>query len=243
LTAVPAVVRDLVLARLERLDPAGRSLLELVAVAGDAASPAVLGLLGGPAVKELDTGLHQLRESGLVVEEPAGPDLVYRAAHPLTTEVAYGELPEARRRRLHAGVAAALEASRPGDQQRLAHHYRAAAWEADPARALDVLVAAGERAEEVHADAEAADLFAAALALGRIDRPAVVEELLERLGRARSRAGQFEAAVAAWSEAAGGRERSGDRPAAARLRGLLALAEWDRGGSARPRRSWPPPSG
>jgi DNA-binding CsgD family transcriptional regulator len=229
LTAVPPVVRDLVLARLERLGPADRALLELVAVAGDAASPAILGRVGGPVGEELDEAVRRLRESGLLVEEPTGSDLVYRAAHPLVTEVAYDELPEARRRRLHAGVAATLEALHPGDPQRLAHHYRGAASEADPGRALDVLVAAGERAEEVHADAEAADLLAAALALARIDRPAMVEELLEGLGHARSRAGQVEAAVAAWSEAAGGRERSGDRPAAARLRGLLALAEWDRG--------------
>src|SRR6266511_1749794 len=228
-TAVPPVVRDLVLARLERLDPADRARLELVAVAGDAASPAVLGRVGGPGLQELDEGLRRLCESGLVVEEPAGSDLVYRAAHPLIAEVAYGELAETRRRRLHAGVAAALEALGPGDPQRLAHHYRGAAGEADPGRALDVLVAAGQRAEEVHADAEAADLVAAALALARADRPAMVAELLERLGHARSRAGQFEAAVAAWSEVAAGRERSDDRPAAARLRGLLALAEWDRG--------------
>src|SRR6266540_5500791 len=228
-TAVPPVVRDLVLARLERLDPADRARLELVAVAGDAASPAVLGRVGGPGLQELDEGLRRLCEAGLVVEEPAGSDLVYRAAHPLIAEVAYGELAETRRRRLHAGVAAALEALGPGDPQRLAHHYRGAAGEADPGRALDVLVAAGQRAEEVHADAEAADLVAAALALARADRPAMVAELLERLGHARSRAGQFEAAVAAWSEVAAGRERSDDRPAAARLRGLLALAEWDRG--------------
>ncbi len=229
LTAVPPVVRDLVLARLERLDPADRALLELVAVAGDAAFLAILGRVGGPAEGELDAAARRLCESGLVIEEPTGTDLLYRAAHPLIAEVAYGELPETRRRQLHAAVAAALEELRPGDPQRLAHHYRGAAWEADPRRALDVLVAAGQRAEELHADAEAADHFAAALALARTDRPAVVEELLERLGHARSRAGQFEAAVAAWSEAAGGRERSGDRPAAGRLRGLLALAEWDRG--------------
>jgi tetratricopeptide (TPR) repeat protein len=228
-TAMPPVVRDLVLARLERLDPADRALLELVAVAGDAASSTVLGRVGAPGEEELDGVLRRLCESGLIVEEPTGSNLVYRAVHPLVAEIAYGELPETRRRRLHAGVAAALEALRPGDLQRLAHQYRGAASEADPGRALDVLVAAGGRAEEVHADAEAAEHFAAALALARIDRPAMVEELLECLGHARSRAGQFEAAVSAWSEAVGGRERSGDRPAAARLRGLLALAEWDRG--------------
>jgi predicted ATPase len=204
-TAVPPVVRDLVLARLERLDPAARGLLELVAVAGDTASPAVLGRVGGPGAQELDEGLRRLCDSGLVVEEPAGFELVFRAAHPLIAEVAYGELPEMRRRRLHAGVAIALEALGLGDPQRLAHHYRGAAGEADAGRALDVLVEAGQRAEEVHANAEAADLFAAALALARADRPAVVAELLERLGHARSCASQFEAAVAAWSEAAGAR--------------------------------------
>jgi len=227
--AVPPVVSDLVLARLERLEPGDRTLLELVAVAGDAAAPAVLGRVGGLAAEQLDNGLRRLCESGLVVEESAGSELVYRAAHPLIAEVAYGELPESRRRRFHAGVAVALQALGPGDPQRLAHHYRGAAGEADPGRALDVLVVAGRQAEEVHADAEAADLFASAVALARADRPAVVPELLECLGRARSRAGQLEAAVAAWSEAAGERERAGDRPVAARLRGLLAQAEWDRG--------------
>jgi DNA-binding CsgD family transcriptional regulator len=228
LTAVPPVVRDLVLARLERLDPTDRALLELIAVAGDAASPAVFSRVGVPA-QGLEERLRRLQDAGLVVEEPAGSGLVHRAAHPLIAEVAYGELPEMRRRRLHAGVATALEALDPGDSQRLAHHYRGAAGEADPRRGLDVLVAAGWRAEELHADAEAADLFAAALALARVDHPAMVGELLERLGHAHSRAGQLDAAVAAWSEAAAGRERSGDRPTAARLRGLLALAEWDRG--------------
>ena len=229
-TALPPVVRDLVLARLERLDPVGRAVLELVAVA-DAASPAVLARVAGPEAGDLEPVLRQLRESGLVAEEPTASGVVYRTAHPLVAEVAYGELPESRRRRLHAGVAAALEALRPGDLDRLAHHYQGAAWEADSGRALEVLVAAGQRAEEVHADAEAAGHFAAALALARTDRPAMVAELLESLGHARSRAGQLAAAVAAWSEAARQRERSGDRPATARLRGLLALVEWDRGRS------------
>ncbi|HEU4899468.1 MAG TPA: AAA family ATPase [Actinomycetota bacterium] len=227
-STVPPVVRDLVLARLERLDPTDRALLELIAVAGVAASPALFSRVGVPA-QGLEERLRRLQDAGLVVEEPAGSGLVHRAAHPLIAEVAYAELPELRRRRLHAGVASALEVLDPSDPQRLAHHYRGAAGEADPRRALDVLVAAAWRAEELHADAEAADLLAAALALARADQPAMVGELLERLGDAHSRAGQLDAAVAAWSEAAAGHERSGDRPPAARLRGLLAQAEWDRG--------------
>jgi len=229
LTAVPPVVRDLVLARLERLDPGDRALLELVAVTGGGAPPAVLARAGGPVAGKLDGALRRLCEAGLLVEEGTGAGLVYGAGHPLVAEVAYDELAETRRRRLHAGVAAALEELGPGDPQALAHHYRGAASEADPGRALDVLVAAGRRAEELHADAEAADHFAAALAIARVNRPAMVEELLEPLGHARSRAGRLDAAVTAWSEAVGERERAGNGAAAARLRGLLALAEWDRG--------------
>ncbi|HEY5881772.1 MAG TPA: LuxR C-terminal-related transcriptional regulator, partial [Nakamurella sp.] len=229
MTAVPRVMRDLVLARLERLGPAERALLELIVVAGDVACPAVLGRVGGQQSDELDAALRRLGESGLLVEEPGPSDIAYRATHPLVAEVAYAELQTIRRRRLHARVAQALEALDPSDVQRLAHHYLGAGGEADPRRALDVLVAAAARAEEMHADAEAAEQLAAALALARVNRPVVVEDLLERLGHARSRTGRLDAAVAAWSEAAGGRERAGDRPASGRLRGLLALAEWDRG--------------
>jgi predicted ATPase len=242
-TAVPPVVRDLVLARLERLDPGDRALLELVVVAGDAAFPAVLGRVGGPGAQELDERLRRLHESGLVVEEPAGSKLVHRAAHPLIAEVAYGELPETRRRRLHAGVAAALEALASGDPQRLAHHYRGAASEADPDRALDVLVAAGRRAEELHADAEAADLFASALALARVDRPAMVGGCWSASatpGRGRA------SSTRPWRPGPRPPPHARD-PATGRPPPACGVSwHWPSGtgaGSTRPRRSWPPPSG
>ena len=143
-----------------------------------------------------------------MVEHP-GSEVLYRVAHPLIAEVAYAELPESRRRRLHIEVAAALEAVGIEDPQRLAHHYRGAAWEADSDRALMVFMAAAAAGEMVHADAEAADHLAAALELARIHRPSLVNELLERLGLARMRAGQLDLAVAAWLEAVGQRQRCG----------------------------------
>ena len=81
--------------------------------------------------------------------------------------------------------------------------------------------------------------LAAALDLARIDHPALVGELLERLGSARMRAGHIELAVAAWTEASRGscrcccpalpvyvarqRPRSGSA-AGSRSRGALSAA-------------------
>ena len=229
LSAMPAVVHDLVLSRLERLNTSERLLVEVMAVAGDAASQAVIEQVGRCGPEELDQAAGRLREVGLLVEESAGREVVFRATHPLITEVAYAELSESRRRRLHADVAAALEATGVQDPQRLAHHYRGAAWEVDSSRALEVLTAAATAAEKVHADAEASDYLAAALDLARIDHPDLIGELLERLGSARMRAGHLELAVAAWTEASRERQRAADWPALTHLRGLLATAEWERG--------------
>ncbi|HEY5881677.1 MAG TPA: AAA family ATPase [Nakamurella sp.] len=72
-TAVPRVMRDLVLARLERLGPAERALLELIVVAGDVACPAVLGRVGGQQSDELDAALRRLGESGFSSRSPDRP--------------------------------------------------------------------------------------------------------------------------------------------------------------------------
>ena len=197
---MPPVVRDLVLGRLERLDASERLSVELMAVAGDA-PPAVLAQVSGIRPEELDAAIGRLGELGLLVVEHPGTEVVFRVAHPLIAEVAYAELPEGRRRRPHVDLAAALEAVGIEDPQRLAHHYRGAAWDVDAGRALMVFIAAATAAEMVHADAEASDYLATALGLARIDQPVIVDELLERLGCAGMRAGHLESAVAAWPEA------------------------------------------
>jgi hypothetical protein len=131
-----------------------------------------------------------------------------------------------------------LEEVRPDDLERLAHHYRGAATEADPDRAVDVLLAAAERADRVHAAEEAAGYLTAALDLARAHRPALVGTLLERAGEAWRRGGRITAAVAAWREAVEMRVLEGDVRAAARLHSRLALAEWDRAPSAQPSGNW-----
>lgn len=230
LDLVPTVVRDLVVGRLGRLADEERAVLELVALAGDAALAPVLA-----DVLDMDAGfllarLRALSGIGLVSETVPGRHVMYRTSHPAYAEVAYSELGEAARRRLHAKVAAALERHRPGDTASLAAHYRGAGDHVDAERALQVLLSAGERALEVQAGSEAARYLKAARShaetLGDHLRTAAI---LERIGEAEQSGGRADAVVAAWEAARDAYQRLDDRGGVARACRQLAFALWERG--------------
>lgn len=246
LDAVPAAVRDLVLGHLQRLTPQERGLLELVALAGGAATAPVLADVLGVDEERVLARLRRLRDLGLVAEVtqswgihepgpiPDGPptyrEVVHCAAHPAYAEVAYAELPEATRRRLHAAVVLALERRWPQDIELLAPHYRGAGSLLDRQRTLDVLVAAAERARAVHAGEEAArDLEAALAHAAGLGQDGRAGGLLERLAEAREAVGHTGAAAQAWSAAVDAYRRSGDPAGVARACRRLALTLWDRG--------------
>jgi predicted ATPase len=186
LAAVPPLVRDLVAGRLERLDPVARDLLEWIAVAGDAAVLPVLSRVrpGG----ETGAALRRLADAGFVTEVPDGRSVSYRPSHPMFAEVVYAELGETLRRERHAALAKAVEEVQPGAVEQLAHHYRGAGDALPAGRALDVLLDGANRATEIHAAEEAVLNLSAALDAARAVRPAMVGELLERLGHAQSQA-------------------------------------------------------
>src|SRR5690349_15090751 len=156
---LPASVRDLILERLERLAAPDRRLLDLIAVYGDDVPHALLRPASGLDDEALLVSLHRMRALGLVREELVGDGVVYGLTHPVIREVAYAELPAMARRRAHAALAAALDGDRPipallpsERTDRLARHYRGAGAEVDAERALEVLLAAGERARARHAN-------------------------------------------------------------------------------------------
>ncbi|HEV8637956.1 MAG TPA: AAA family ATPase [Chloroflexota bacterium] len=229
---LPEGIVDLLAERLERLDPADRRLVQLIAVYGEATPHAVLRAAGGVDEDALLVSLLRLRASGVVAEELAGARVGYALTHPLVREVVYADLPEMVRRRMHSALAAALERSGSPDLDRLARHYLGAGTEADQPRTLDVLLAAGERARSLHANADAARHLDAALALARAhQRQDLLPELLERLGEARESVGEVVDAITVWTEALALHEPAGRAGALdrARLRRRLAVAEWDRG--------------
>jgi predicted ATPase len=139
-----------------------------------------------------------------VLEEHLGDAGVrYQVTHPLFAEVAYEELPAVVRCRTHAAIASALARLDPGDVSRLAHHVRGAGDEVDAGTALDVLVAALERALESKAGEEAVGHAEAAIGLvHRLGRGELLPRLQEQRAEALELAGRGDAAIAAWRAAA-----------------------------------------
>jgi predicted ATPase len=227
---LPPNIRDLILERLRQLNATERRALDLIAISGGAIAHVVLHEVLGWDNEVLLETVQRLSTTGLVIEDVGGADVTYTLTHPLIQEVAYTELPEMARRQTHAAFAAALERLLPGDLDRLARHYHAAGPQADPHRALEVLLAAGERAYNLFANDQAARHFGAALGFLREGRcTELLPSVLERLGEAWERVGETAAAIAVWSEARTLHERTSNASSIARLHHRLALAEWDRG--------------
>ncbi|NUT93898.1 MAG: AAA family ATPase [Saccharothrix sp.] len=151
---VPAGVRDVVRHRLAQVPHAVGVVLRHAAVIGTEVDLDVLDALLGDTLDAVDTAT----ERGFLVEHAPGR---YRFAHALVRDTLYQDLSGARRTRMHAQVADAVEALRPDDATTLAHHLLAAGDTS--ARAGHAARAAAADAEARFAPHEAARLYRAAL--------------------------------------------------------------------------------
>jgi DNA-binding CsgD family transcriptional regulator len=145
--AIPATVRDAVLARAARLSPPARELLERLAVIPGAADPELIDAADEPLDECLLSGMTRT----------AGRAVAFR--HELARLALEAEVPPRRRAALHREVLARLDA-RSGDPARLAHHAEAAG---DADAVLRHAPVAGEHAARLGAHREAAAQFARAL--------------------------------------------------------------------------------
>lgn len=226
---LPPQVVGLLRSRLDLLDPADRAVFDTVAVAGGTVRHDLLSALG-PGEAALLRCVKRLRGCGLLEEHLGDAGVRYRVTHPLLAEVAYDELPAVARNRRHAAIASALGRLDPDDVGRLAHHVRGAGEEVDASAALDVLLAALERALESKAGEEAAGHAEAAIGLARrLERGELLPRLQEQRAEALELAGRGDAAIAAWREAAENSTAHGRVVDSARQLRRLALVEWDTG--------------
>ncbi len=160
--AVPATVRDVLLARVARLAEPGRRILRAAAIVGRSVPHELLAAVAGPA--DLEAGLPAAVTHRML--EPSGDGYAFR--HPLIQETVYADTLPSARRALHARVAARLDAAGPaatitemaGHAAQAAYHWRSAGAAAE---ALTAAVRAGRLAAAAHAPAEAMAWFEHAL--------------------------------------------------------------------------------
>jgi class 3 adenylate cyclase/tetratricopeptide (TPR) repeat protein len=123
---VPATVQALLAARIDRLPPEDKHLLQTAAVIGTEVPWPLLQAITDTPDAALYRSLAHLQAAEFLYETNVFPERAYTFKHALTHEVAYGSLLHERRRGLHACVVEALEAlagDRLDDQvERLAHH-------------------------------------------------------------------------------------------------------------------------
>jgi class 3 adenylate cyclase/tetratricopeptide (TPR) repeat protein len=172
---MPDTVQAVLAARVDRLEPDDKRLLQCAAVIGDHVRAGLLEAVADMPPAEIQERLRRLRGAEFLYDIDLFPELQHVFRHGLMREVAYDSVLRDRRRVLHARVVDALERLYPDrlveHLESLAHHARQGElWQ----RAGDYLRQAGTKAFERSANRQAVDWFEQAL------------EVLARLGETRA---------------------------------------------------------
>jgi class 3 adenylate cyclase/tetratricopeptide (TPR) repeat protein len=161
---VPATVQAVLAARIDRLPPEEKRLLQTAAVIGTEVPWPLLQAIADESEEAVHRGLAHVQAAEFLYETSLFPERVYTFKHALTHEVAYGGLLRERQRLLHGRIVAAIEqreADRLADQvERLAHHaLRGEVWD----KAVAYFRQAGDKALARSASREAVTCFEQAL--------------------------------------------------------------------------------
>ncbi len=143
---VPSTVQGLIAARLDRLEPIRKRLLQEAAVIGRNFLYQVLARITGE-VPDIAGELEALERLDMIRAIVPEPDLEYMFKHPLTQEVVYGSLLHREREIIHDRVGTVMEellADRlPEFYERLSFHYRHGH---STDKAVEYLIRSGEKA-------------------------------------------------------------------------------------------------
>jgi DNA-binding CsgD family transcriptional regulator/tetratricopeptide (TPR) repeat protein len=152
---LPTSLRDVLLARAERLTEPTQSVLRIAAVAGRSVPDSLLAAVAGLDDRGLDAALREAVEHHLLVLDESARGYVFR--HAMTRDAIYADMLPRERVRIHRAYAEALSTdpelagSKGAVAAALAVHWSAAH---DVPRALDAYVEAGRQAA-AYAPAEA----------------------------------------------------------------------------------------
>src|SRR4030095_16642104 len=104
-----APVQAMLAARIDRLSPEDKHLLQIAAVIGRRVPFSLLRAVADLPDDALRGGLDHLEAGEFVYETGLFPDLEYGFKHAITQEVAYGGILQDRRREVHAQIVSSIE--------------------------------------------------------------------------------------------------------------------------------------
>jgi class 3 adenylate cyclase/tetratricopeptide (TPR) repeat protein len=161
---IPATAQAILAARIDRLVPEDKRLLQAASVIGKDVPFTLLQAVSEGPEETLRRGLANLQAAEFLYEARLFPDLEYTFKHALTHDVAYGSLLQDRRRALHARIVETIERLYPDrlseHVERLADHaFRGEVWD----KAVTYLRQAGAKALARSTNREAAVFLEQAL--------------------------------------------------------------------------------
>ncbi len=155
---VPDTLQDLIMARIDRLEPPSRDLLQVASVIDRRFAYRTLHQIYPYHMADLEMRdrLEATIQMDITRLYRPEPELAYLFKHAMAYEVAYNSLPFARRRQLHERVGEFLETANADDLEphypALAYHFsQGERWD----KTLTYALAAGAQAQELYANDEA----------------------------------------------------------------------------------------
>jgi tetratricopeptide (TPR) repeat protein len=163
---LPPTVQGILAARIDRLAPDEKALLQQLSVIGREFPLSLVRQVIAQPEADLYRLLASLQHKEFLYEQPAFPESEYIFKHALTQEVAYGTVLQEQRKALHEKTAQAIEvlytANLDEHYSDLAHHYNRSG---NTTKAVEYLSLAGQQAARHSANAEAINYLTAALEL------------------------------------------------------------------------------
>jgi class 3 adenylate cyclase/tetratricopeptide (TPR) repeat protein len=161
---IPPTVQGILAARIDRLPPAGKELLQTMSVIGKEFPLNLVRAVTGMPGERIQAMVDHLQVAEFIYEQPSTGDFEYTFKHALTQQVAYQSVLMERRKTLHERAAKAIEtihASQLDDHlAELAYHY---GHSANIAKAVDFLGRAANQASQRSLYGEAIDYVNRAL--------------------------------------------------------------------------------
>ena len=157
---IPPTVQAILAARIDRLAPDHKDLLQTLAVIGKEFKLGLVRRVAANSEPELEPMLSELQLGEFIYEQPAVGDIEYTFKHAMTHDVAYNSVLNERRRMLHGRIGPALESMYADNLDdhvaELAHHY---ASSGNPRKAVEYCMRAVQQCGRRGSRAEALAQF------------------------------------------------------------------------------------